>query len=60
MGPKVEAAIKFVVESKSPAAFAIIGDLRDAADLLSNKQGTIIRKGVEGAGEGEGVEWRSC
>lgn len=55
MGPKVQAAINFVEGSQNPNAFAIIGDLRDAADLLTNTQGTIIRKtNVASAG----VEWR--
>mmetsp|Transcript_15159 Transcript_15159/g.20326 ORF Transcript_15159/g.20326 Transcript_15159/m.20326 type:complete len:164 (-) Transcript_15159:175-666(-) len=55
MGPKIQAAIDFVESSDKPGAFAIIGDLRDAADLLSNKQGTVIRKENVGGG---GVEWR--
>jgi carbamate kinase len=55
MGPKIQAAINFVLGS-GPGAFAIIGDLRDAADLLGNQQGTTIR--CDGVG-GEGVEWRS-
>jgi len=53
MGPKVQAAIKFVEESANPGAFAAIGDLNDAEDILSNKAGTLIVKEVEG-----GVVWR--
>ena len=54
MGPKIEAAIKFVESSSNPNAFAAIGDLKDAAKILSNEEGTIIRKNnVEG-----GVVWR--
>ncbi|KAK7250127.1 carbamate kinase [Aureococcus anophagefferens] len=34
MGPKVAAAIEFVMESPEPGAWAIIGDLNDAAELM--------------------------
>mmetsp|Transcript_25100 Transcript_25100/g.54767 ORF Transcript_25100/g.54767 Transcript_25100/m.54767 type:complete len:362 (-) Transcript_25100:105-1190(-) len=54
MGPKIEAAIKFVQDSKNPNAWAAIGDLRDAAKIMSNEEGTIIREeNVPG-----GVVWR--
>merc|ERR1712187_128461 len=53
MGPKIQAAIRFVERSEKPDAFAAIGDLQDAADILSNKAGTIVRKEVQG-----GVVWR--
>lgn len=56
MGPKIEAAIKFVEQSSSPDAWAAIGDLRDAADIMSNGEGTIVRKSnVPG-----GVVWREA
>lgn len=53
MGPKVQAAIRFVERSTKPGAFAAIGDLSDASDILSKKAGTLILKEVEG-----GVIWR--
>jgi len=54
MGPKIEAAIKFVQESSNPNAWAAIGDLRDAAKIMSNGEGTIVRNNnVPG-----GVVWR--
>lgn len=56
MGPKIEAAIQFVQNSSSPAAWAAIGDLKDAAKIVSNEEGTIIKEDVQG-GEG-GVIWR--
>ena len=55
MGPKIEAAIKFVQESKNPNAWAAIGDLKDADKIMSNEEGTIIREeNVPG-----GVVWRT-
>lgn len=60
MGPKIEAAISFVQNSSDPNAYAIIGDLKDASKLITNEEGTMIRRmipsGVEG-GE-TGVVWR--
>jgi len=53
MGPKIEAAIAFVENAKSPTAWAAIGDLKDAAKIASNEEGTIIMDNVEG-----GVVWR--
>ena len=65
-GPKVQAAIAFVEGSASKDAWAAIGDLRDADDIMSNKAGTIIRRHVGGgrqagrqAGDSQpGVVWR--
>lgn len=54
MGPKIEAAIKFVEESENPNAWAAIGDMKDAAKIMSNEEGTIVRK----AGVPTGVVWR--
>ena len=53
MGPKIEAAIAFCENSSKTGAYAIIGDLKDAAKLLSNEEGTIIKEGVK-----DGVIWR--
>lgn len=53
MGPKIEAAIAFVENSKSPNAWAAIGDLKDVAKIFDNEEGTIIKHHVEG-----GVVWR--
>mmetsp|Transcript_1379 Transcript_1379/g.4133 ORF Transcript_1379/g.4133 Transcript_1379/m.4133 type:complete len:341 (-) Transcript_1379:40-1062(-) len=55
MGPKVTAAADFVTRSSSPNAWAIIGDLRDAAELMSGEKGTKIMKDVPSE---EGVIWR--
>ena len=54
MGPKIEAAIKFVEESENPNAWAAIGDMKDAAKIMSNEEGTIVRK----ASVPTGVVWR--
>jgi len=56
MGPKIEAAIKFVEDSKKPDAYAIIGDLKDAAKLLSNEEGTLIKRKLDGDNK-QGVVW---
>jgi len=53
MGPKIQAAIDFVQGSERPGAWAAIGDLRDAAKIFDNEEGTIVREDVE-----EGVVWR--
>lgn len=53
MGPKIEAAINFVENSTKPNAWAAIGDLRDAAKIMSNEEGTLIKKNVVG-----NVIWR--
>lgn len=47
MGPKIQAAIDFVHNSEDPKkVYAAIGDLKDAAKILENKEGTIIREEV--------------
>ena len=46
MGPKVAAAIEFVMESPEPGAWAIIGDLNDAAELMGGAKGTLIKQDV--------------
>lgn len=53
MGPKIEAAISFV-ENGKPGSYAAIGDLKDAAKILTREEGTIIKKDVAG----KGVVWR--
>ena len=53
MGPKIQAAIDFVSNSKVDGAWAAIGDLKDAAKIFSNEEGTVVREDVE-----EGVVWR--
>jgi carbamate kinase len=53
MGPKIEAAIAFCENSKSDDCYAVIGDLKDAAKLMTGEEGTIIKHGVE-----DGVIWR--
>jgi carbamate kinase len=53
MGPKIEAAIKFVENSTKKNVWAAIGDLKDAAKIANNEEGTLIRKNVEG-----NVIWR--
>ena len=47
MGPKIQAAIDFVQRSNKPGAWAAIGDLKDAAKLYSNEEGTIVKEDVE-------------
>lgn len=54
MGPKIQAAIDFVTNSENPDAWAAIGDLRDAAKIFSNEEGTLVKRNVKG----EGVVWR--
>lgn len=54
MGPKIQAAIDFVNNSKNPNAWAAIGDLKDAAKIFNNEEGTLVMKDVKG----EGVVWR--
>jgi carbamate kinase len=55
MGPKIQAAIDFVQNSKKEGAWAAIGDLRDASKMFTNEEGTLIKKDVRVA---EGVVWR--
>ena len=48
MGPKIQAAIDFVHNSKDPKkVWAAIGDLKDAAKILANEEGTIIKEDVK-------------
>mmetsp|Transcript_955 Transcript_955/g.2748 ORF Transcript_955/g.2748 Transcript_955/m.2748 type:complete len:374 (-) Transcript_955:63-1184(-) len=54
MGPKIQAAIDFVQQSKRPGAWAAIGDLKDVADILAGKEGTVVKTDVS-----EGVLWRA-
>lgn len=53
MGPKIQAAIDFVQNSKKDGAWAAIGDLKDASKIFSNEEGTLVSEDVE-----EGVVWR--
>jgi carbamate kinase len=56
MGPKIEAAVSFVQRSiKKAGVWAAIGDLKDAAKIASNEEGTLIRNNVEG-----NVVWREA
>ena len=55
MGPKIQAAIDFVQNSESPNAWAAIGDLRDAAKIVNNEEGTMVR---QDASCRSGVVWR--
>lgn len=55
MGPKIQAAIDFVTNSKNPNAWAAIGDLKDASKIFTNEEGTLVTKDVKG----EGVVWRT-
>jgi len=48
MGPKVAAAIDFVEQSSNPNAWAAIGDLKDAAHMVTNTKGTVIKREVQG------------
>lgn len=57
MGPKIQAAIDFVQKSSNPNAWAAIGDLRDAAKIMSNEEGTIIKDDPNL--HATGVVWRS-
>ena len=53
MGPKIEAAINFVENSKKPGVWAAIGDLKDAAAIVKGEEGTVVKNDVK-----EGVIWR--
>ncbi|KAH8052344.1 hypothetical protein JL720_14981 [Aureococcus anophagefferens] len=55
MGPKVNACIDFVTRSAVPGAWAIIGDLNDAAELMAGTKGTLIKEDL-GPGGGD-VVW---
>ena len=48
MGPKITAAIDFVVNSERPDAWAAIADLKDAAKVFTNEEGTMISKDIGG------------
>ena len=52
MGPKIEAAIKFVEESRKEV-WAAIGDLKDAGKIMTNEEGTRI----QAHGIPDHVEW---
>jgi len=54
MGPKISAAISFVEGSSKPGAWAIIGDLNDAAELMSGGKGTKVCRTVT-----DEVEWHT-
>ena len=54
MGPKVNAAIDFVENSKKSGVWAAIGDLKDAAAIVEGKEGTYVKNEVK-----EGVIWRA-
>jgi carbamate kinase len=54
MGPKIQAAIDFVERSKNPNAWAAIGDLKDAAKILTGEEGTCVKHDVP-----QGVVWRA-
>lgn len=59
MGPKIQAAINFVQNSSAAGrkhAWAAIGDLRDAAKIIKNEEGTIIRE--DESLHNTGVIWR--
>ena len=58
MGPKIQAAIDFVQKSVAagrPNAWAAIGDLRDAAKIVTFEEGTVIR---DDDSLKDGVIWR--
>ena len=60
MGPKIQAAIDFVQNSYANGrtnAWAAIGDLKDAAKILSNQEGTIVKNDDKVHNLG-GVVWR--
>lgn len=54
MGPKIQAAIDFVENSKKQGVWAAIGDLKDAAKILEGVEGTVVRQDIE-----HGVVWRA-
>jgi carbamate kinase len=54
MGPKIQAAIDFVMNSNKDGAWAAIGDLRDASKIFGNEEGTLIKK----FSHSNGVVWR--
>ena len=44
----ITAAIDFVVNSERPDAWAAIADLKDAAKVFTNEEGTMISKVIGG------------
>mmetsp|Transcript_29042 Transcript_29042/g.48344 ORF Transcript_29042/g.48344 Transcript_29042/m.48344 type:complete len:378 (-) Transcript_29042:347-1480(-) len=54
MGPKVTALIDFVEGSKKKGVWAAVGDLKDAAKIVTGEEGTFIKEDVP-----EGVKWRA-
>ena len=57
MGPKIQAAIDFVTNSKKEGAWAAIGDLKDASKIFDNVEGTVVKEDDELHANG-GVIWR--
>lgn len=53
MGPKIQAAIDFVKNSKNPNAWAAIGDLKDTEKIVKGEEGTLVKMVVK-----DGVQWR--
>lgn len=54
MGPKVTALIDFVEGSKKKGVWAAVGDLNDAAKIVTGEEGTFVMEDVA-----EGVKWRA-
>lgn len=54
MGPKVNALIDFVEGSKKKGVWAAVGDLNDAAKIVTGEEGTFIMEDVP-----EAVKWRA-
>ena len=54
MGPKIQAAIDFVRNSKKPGVWAAIGDLKDTPKIVTGEEGTVVKDDVK-----DGVVWRS-
>lgn len=56
MGPKIQAAVDFVTDANATeGAWAAIGDLKDAAKILTGEEGTLVTHDVTAPG---GVVWR--
>lgn len=54
MGPKIQAAVDFVKNSKKPGVWAAIGDLKDTAKIVKGEEGTVVKMNVK-----DGVQWRA-
>ena len=54
MGPKIQAAIDFVKNSKKSGVFAAIGDLKDTEKIIKGEEGTVVKMNVK-----DGVQWRA-